>query len=121
MEGLTMKPQNFLKFVFILVALLILAGQSYAGKVSKETKSIIRETIQSQVKHPGFSLIRDDLTYADVVFTITDEGKLIVKKIISDNEALSDYLKANLSKVQFLKVNSPMNQHYRIKFSFRFV
>ncbi|MCX6285528.1 MAG: hypothetical protein NTY96_00240 [Bacteroidetes bacterium] len=116
-----MKPQTFSKFVFILIAFLILAGQSFAGKVSKETTATIRETIKEQVKHPGFYKVKDNLCCADVTFTITNEDKLLVKSIDSENEALTGYLKEQLSQILFYKLQSPMNQHYRIKLSFRLV
>jgi hypothetical protein len=51
----------------------------------------------------------------------TEEGKVLVKRIITDNEALADYLTEKLSAIQFYKLESPMNQHYRIKLSFRLI
>ena len=88
-----MKPKNITKFIVVLITLLILAGTSMAGNVSKETISTIREAIKEQVKHPGFYKIKENLCCADVIFTISEDGKLIVKRINSENEALSDYLK----------------------------
>lgn len=121
MEEPTMKPETNSKFALILITLLILASQSFAGKVSKQTLTTIRESIIEQVKHPGFDKVKDNLCCADVIFTVTDEGKLLVKRIISDNEAISDYIKEKLSQIKFSKLESPMNQHYRIKISFRLV
>ena len=126
MEEPTMKPKTFLKVIVVLISLLILTGQSFAGnvskdKVSKETLATIREAIQSQVKHPGYHTISDNLCCADVTFTITNEGRVIVKRIISDNEDLSDYVRGKLSQLKFDKIESPMNQHYRIKLSFRLI
>jgi hypothetical protein len=107
--------------IVTLIALLILAAPAWAGKVSTATAATIRETIKEQVKHPGFFKVRENLCCADVIFTITDDGKLIVKRIISDSEDLSDYVKKALSDIQFYKLKSPMNQHYRIKLSFRLI
>jgi len=116
-----MKPQNITKFIVVLITLTILAGTSLAGNVSKETISTIRETIKEQVKHPGFYKIKENLCCADVIFTISEDGKLLVKRINSENEALSDYLTKALSGIRFYKLESPMNQHYRIKLSFRLI
>lgn len=115
-----MKPKA--KSIFLtLIALLILAAPAWAGKVSKDTAATIRETIKEQVKHPGFYNLKDDACCADVIFTISSEGKLLVKRIISNSEDLSDYVKKALSDIQFYKLQSPMNQYYRIKLSFRLI
>ncbi|MCX6242752.1 MAG: hypothetical protein NTX43_13190 [Bacteroidetes bacterium] len=116
-----MKPQTFSKFVFILIALLILAGQSYAGKTLKDTAATIREAIKEQVKHPGYIKVQDNLCCADILFTVTDDGKLLVKRIISDNAALSAYITEKFSEIKFTKLGSPLNQYYRIKLSFRLI
>ena len=122
MEELTMKPKTLKKLVFFLAALLILACQSIAGNyVSKETENKIRETIKAQVKHPGYVKIQDNLCCADIIFTITQEGKLVVRRIITDNEALSSYLTEKLSTIQFSRIESPLDQDYRIKLSFRLI
>jgi len=121
MEEQTMKSQNFKKFVFALITLLVLASQSYAGNVSKETISKIRDCIKEQVDQPGFNKITDGPNTADVIFTITDEGKLYVNRIISENEALSTYITERLSDIRFCCLESPMNQHYHIKLSFRVI
>jgi hypothetical protein len=115
-----MKPKAK-SIILTLITLLILAAPAWAGKVSKDTEATIRETIKEQVKHPGFFTVKENVCCADVIFTITDDGKLIVKRIISDSENLSDYVKKALSDIQFYKLKSPMNQHYRIKLSFRLI
>jgi hypothetical protein len=63
----------------------------------------------------------ENLCCADIIFTIAENGKLLVKSIISDNEALSGYLKEQLALIRFTNLSSPMNQYYRIKLSFRFI
>lgn len=116
-----MKPQTISKFIFILTTLLILGGSSFAGKTIKDTAATIREAIQDQVKHPGYIKVQDELCCADILFTVTTEGKLLVKRILSNNEDLSDYLKEQLSLIKFTKLGSPLNQYYRIKLSFRLI
>ncbi len=116
-----MKTKTISKFVLILITLLILGGSSFAGKTIKDTAATIREAIQQQVKHPGYIKVRDNLCCADILFTVTNDGKLLVKRITTDNEALSDYIKQQFSEISFSKLGSPMNQYYRIKLSFRLI
>jgi len=116
-----MKTQTLKKIVFIVITLVILAGQSLAGEISKETASKIRETIQTQVKHPGYSTVMENICCADIIFTITENGKLIVKRIITDNEALSGYLIKKLSHIRFDKTDNLMKRDFRIKLSFRLI
>ena len=115
-----MKPKAKI-FIATLIALLILAAPAWAGKVSKDTSATIRETIKEQVTHPGLDNLKDNTCCADVIFTITNDGKLLVKRIISKSEDLSDYVRKALSDIQFYKLQSPMNQYYRIKLSFRLI
>jgi len=116
-----MKPNRILKFVIVLITLLILAPQMQAGKTIKDTAATIREAIQQQVKHPGYIKVQDDLCCADILFTITKDGKMLVKRILSNNEELSEYIKDQLANIKFTKLGSPMNQYYRIKLSFRLI
>ncbi|MCX6284133.1 MAG: hypothetical protein NTW31_07865 [Bacteroidetes bacterium] len=116
-----MKTKSLVKFVFILISLLILGGSSFAGKTIKDTAATIREAIQQQVKHPGYIKVQDNLCCADILFTVTTDGKLLIKRIITDNDALSDYIKEKFSEISFSKLGSPLNQYYRIKLSFRLI
>ncbi|MEI8004850.1 MAG: hypothetical protein WCI48_01480 [Bacteroidota bacterium] len=108
-------------FIVTLTFLLILATPAWAGKVSKDTSATIRETIKEQLKHPGFYNLKDNTCCADIIFTISSDGKMLVKRIISNSEDLSDYVRKALSDIQFYKLQSPMNQYYRIKLSFRLI
>ena len=121
MEGQTMKPTNALKLILPFIVLLFVAVQSFSAIVPKETVNTIQTALQEQVKHPGYSVVKDNSCCADVLFTITPKGTLIVKRIITDNDAIADYLKEKLGSLSFGKMKSPVDQLYRVKISFKLI
>lgn len=116
-----MKPTTFIRTVFVIAALLIVSSQTFAAVVPKETINSIQSALKEQVKHPGFEVVQENTCCADVMFSINEKGDLIVKRIVSDNEAISEYLTSKLSEISVGKLKGPVNQVYRVKISFKLV
>lgn len=116
-----MKSQTFQKFVFVLITLLIITGQSFSENASKEAVAIIRECIQEQVNYPDLSNIIDGPCSADILFIITAEGELCVKSVTTENQVLSKYITERVSAIRFCCLESPVNQYYRIKLTFSLI
>jgi hypothetical protein len=54
----------------------------------------------------------------EVLFNITDEGDVDIKKIEATNEAVADYVKEKIASVKCQDFVHPYNQYYKVKFRF---
>ena len=53
-----------------------------------------------------------------VVFTVTDEGKIEIKKLDSTNEEASNYVTKKISSIPCQDNVYPTNHLYKVKFHF---
>jgi hypothetical protein len=54
----------------------------------------------------------------EVLFTITDEGTVDIKKLKSTNEEIEKYVKEKIISVPCNDFVHPFNQYYKVKFIF---
>ena len=54
-----------------------------------------------------------------ITFIISDDGKIVVKNIKTDNEELASYVRETLSNINCSNLFGNYNQHYRINFRFK--
>ena len=79
----------------------------------------IREILIQNVPYPGYQAKNPANGEVEVVFTLSDEGKVQVKSIKGSSPYLENYVKEALSGICCTGVVSPYNQHYRVTFTFR--
>ena len=80
----------------------------------KQLNTIIKES----VKYPDFTLNKEERGDISVIFTLTDDGKIKVEKIIAPTKRVEDYVKKQLTDVSAKDVIHPYNQKYKVKFRF---
>ena len=55
----------------------------------------------------------------EVLFTVTDEGKIDIKKMKSTNEEIENYVKEKIVTVPCNDFSHPFNQYYKVRFIFQ--
>jgi outer membrane biosynthesis protein TonB len=116
-----MKTINLTRTLLLATGMFIFASVSFAGKTAKDPATDIRQAIQQTVKFPTLSN-RDCCTgTVDVLFTVTADGKLDIKKINSDNDRIVKEVKEQLAKVSCADLKCPSYQMYSIQITFKFV
>ena len=117
-----MKAINLTRILLLGMGMLILSTTgTFAGKTAKPPVKDIRSTIQESIKFPDLSY-RDCYTgTVDVIFTVTDDGKIDIKKIDSDNTRIINEVKEQLSKISCGDLKCPPYQRYSIQITFKLV
>ncbi|MEI7661560.1 MAG: hypothetical protein WCK34_05165 [Bacteroidota bacterium] len=107
--------------IFAMMFLLFSGLSAYAIKPALAPAQHIQKIISETIKYPAQALKNASTGSVDVLFTINDEGQLVVKKISTDNRMIAEDVKAQLSKACFKDVNIPYNQFFRINITFKLV
>ena len=121
-----MKTNNLLKsmIIFGLIGVFftgsVLAGNPAKGLAVKYQP--IHDKMEKTVKFPAdcFAKLHNGET-ADVLFTLSDEGKVNVINISSECPEMAESLKKQLEDVYCPDVIHEYNQHFKITFKFRTV
>ncbi len=115
-----MKTTNLIKaFVTLLVICAFISGTSYAGKTSVQPAKDVHALIKESVKYPPVALNESIEGSVEVLFTINDEGKIIVEKIKSNDKRITENVTEQLSKICCKEILGTYNQHYRIVLEFK--
>jgi len=116
----TMKTTNLIKaFVTLLVISAFISGTCYAGKTSVQPAKDVHALIQQSVKYPPVALKESIEGSVEVLFTINDEGKIVVEKIKSNDKRITENINEQLSKICCKEILGTYNQHYRIVLEFK--
>jgi hypothetical protein len=79
----------------------------------------IRQTIAESVTYPEAVLGKDANETVDVLFKLTDEGKVEVRKLTSGNKELLKYVTEQISKIQVTDAHDLNNTYYKITLTFQ--
>jgi hypothetical protein len=108
-------------FVALIGIGTLLSHTSFAIK-PEPTKSSntqqLNKIIKESVKYPDFKMTKEEKGDITITFSLTDDGKVKVEKIIAGSQRLEDYVKKQLSDVIAKDVIHSYNQLYKVKFRF---
>ncbi len=117
-----MKTSKLIPAMLMATLFFLFTGfSSYAIKPALAPAEHIQNVIKETVKYPQQALKSGTMGSVDVLFTITDEGQLIIKKLSGDNKSISEDVKQQLSKVYCKDVKFPYNQYFKINIRFKLV
>jgi outer membrane biosynthesis protein TonB len=117
-----MKTMNFIKALvaFIFVGTLMI-GTSIAAKTSVAPAKDVHAIITETVKYPPLALKESIEGTVEVLFTVNDEGKILIEKIKSNDKRITDDITEQLSKICCKEILGTYNQHYKVLLEFKIV
>ena len=111
--------------IIISVVTLLFVGsissgyaKSREGKIPDYAAKAIYKQFNKSVSYPDFGYNKALSGRVDVLFTLSAEGNIVIKRITSENLELQNYVKELASKLAFNKLSYPIGQLYRITLSF---
>jgi len=108
-----------MKFSIAILLVLFTSLTCFAGKPSVSPAENIRNVIIGSVKHP-VDVQKHKLTGSvDVLFSVKENGKLDIKKIMTDEDSIANCIKEQLSKITIKDANLSKGQFYKVKISFK--
>ena len=105
-------------FINVLGSQTLLAGSHSVSAVKSTDTQKLNTIIKEAVKYPDYSLNKEERGAITVTFSLTDEGKIKVEKVVAPSKRLEDYVKEQLSDVFAKDILHTYNQQYSIKFRF---
>jgi hypothetical protein len=94
-------------------------GTCMAGKTSVQPAKDVHVLISESIKYPPVALKESIEGTVEVLFTINDEGKIVVEKIKSNDKRITENVSEQLSKICCKEILGTYNQHYRIILEFK--
>jgi hypothetical protein len=83
------------KFALLVLALVFTAS-TYASTLPVPTNEVLRTEITKMLKKADINFVSPFLT-ADVTFTITTKGEIVVLDVVSDHPELENFIKGKLN------------------------
>jgi hypothetical protein len=114
-----MKTNIKTKMLFIAFAAMILFTMTTyaAGPVSIAAQNI-RQTLVKAVEQPKDIETLPVTGEVVVLFTVSDEGNIEIKKLDATNEEIAAFIKEKMASLQLREFVHPYNQYFRVKFRF---
>ena len=113
-----------LKFIptLMIATLFILGGfSSFAIKPARAPAENIHKVISENLKYPERALRNSTTGSVDVLFTIGEEGQILIKNILTDNKDIADGVREQLKNLSCKDIKSPFNQHYKVTITFKLI
>ncbi len=117
-----MKTKNILIF-FLIIAIngLFLFQPVIASTPPSECATTIWQKFQGKIRYPEFAYkqaIQGDVT---VVFTVSDDGKIIIKDIRSTDTKLGKYIRDVMTTVQCPELENAGIYDFKVIFHFKLI
>ncbi len=115
-----MKTINVTRVILItLLVGFISTFSSYAASPAAISAKNIREKFVQAVMNPDDQSNVPTSGEVEVLFTLSDEGTVEIKKIKGTNDEASNYVKDKITNVPCKDFVHPFNQYYKVKFRFQ--
>jgi hypothetical protein len=105
-------------FVIALLMGVITSFSSFAASPAAVSAKNIRQKFVAAVMNPEDQSVVPASGTVEVLFTLDDEGNVVIKKIKGSNEDLEKYVTEKITSVPCKDFVHPYNQMYKIKFRF---
>jgi hypothetical protein len=105
-------------FVIALMLGFITSFSSFAASPAAVSAKNIREKFVKAVMYPEDKTEIPTSGEVEVLFTLTDEGTVEIKKIKASDDNAAKYVTDKITSVPCKDFVHPYNQQYKIKFKF---
>lgn len=114
-----MKTKKIIRIIILTLVIGFISTYSlYASGPAAVTARNIREKIVNQIyNQDNMENLPAEGTVV-VLFTVTDEGKIEIKKMESTNDEAGNFVTQKISAISAKDNIYPYHQYYRVKFQF---
>jgi len=117
-----MKTKNILRFFLIMtVAGMFLSPAVFASTPASECATSIWQKFQGKVRYPESAYKQAIQGEVTVIFTVSDDGKIIVKDIRSTDSELGKYIRDVMSTVQCPELDNAGIYDFKVIFHFKLI
>ena len=117
-----MKKTKVFRIILIsAISVLLLSFNSFASTPAEECAKKMWQKFQNDVKYPEFAqklVLQGEVI---VLYTISEEGRIVVRDIRSTDVELGKYVRETLSKISCPELKNASGYDFKVKFHFRLI
>jgi len=115
-----MKTINLVRVLIVAIMVGVLSSiSSFAASPAAISAKNLRQKFVNAVMNPEDQSTLPKTGEVEVLFKLTDEGSVEIKKMKASNDDLAAYVKEKITNVPCKDFVHPYNQYYKIKFKFQ--
>ena len=121
-----MKSKGNFKLIFLtLAAIFFISFFSFAGAPAStpasECAATLWQKFQGKVKYPEYAYKQSIQGDVIVIFTVGDDGKIIVKDIRATDENLGKYIREVMTRMQAPELDDASVYDFKVVFHFKLI
>lgn len=108
-------------YLLTIVSVLLISGRVFASTPASECASTLSQKFQGKITYPESAqkqAIQGDVI---VVFTVSDDGKIIVKDIRTTDKELGKYIRDTLSGMNAPELDKASIYDFKVVFHFKLI
>ena len=107
--------------LFSLMFLAFTGFTSRAGGPAMAPAENIQKMIKESLKYPAEAVRMGCTGTVDVIFTLSDDGKINIVKTLSECPEITKIVKEQLSTVCCKEIRVPFNTYYKITITYKLI
>ncbi len=107
--------------LIILVSVWFISGITFASTPASECLNTLNQKFQGRFSYPEQAYKQAIQGDVIVIFSVSDEGKIIIKDIRSTDAELGKYIREVMSTVQCPELNNASIYDFKIIFHFKLI
>jgi hypothetical protein len=117
-----MKTNNIYRFFLIIVITwLFLSQPVLASTPPNECATTIWQKFQGKIRYPEFAYKQAIQGEVTVIFSVSDDGKIIIKDIRSTDTELGKYIRDVISTIQCPELDNAGIYDFKVIFHFKLI
>jgi hypothetical protein len=117
---MAMKTTTLFRSFFVILMLFFISGiSSYAIEPFPSPAQQLQKVIKDGLKYPEIAIKNCCTGSVDVIFTVSEDGKINIQKMNSENAHVEKMVKDQLSTICFKGVKVSSFEYYKIKITFK--
>ena len=117
-----MKTSSFFRtLTFVVTMICITAVASYAIEPVTAPVQKLQKIFKENIKYPEQAIKECCTGWVDVYFTVNEDGKINVEKMVSENDHVEKMVKNQLSNICCKAAKVPSFEHYKIRITFALI
>jgi len=117
-----MKAIKLIPNLFLILMVICLSGMSaYAVEPSVPPAQHLQQVIKDGLKYPEHAVRSCCTGSVDVIFSVDENGKIIIEKTSADNANIEKIVKEQLAAICCKGVKIATYEHYSITITFKLI
>lgn len=117
-----MKTKHIIRpFLILIIAGVFISTGVIASTPASECAATLQQKFKGQIRYPEFAQKQSIQGEVTVLFTVSENGDIIVKDIRSTDVDLANYVRDVISTVRVPELDNAGVYDFKVKFNFKLI